>query len=276
MSWIPIIVTLILYVFVYSAVIRKGRGKKRGIGEHVSSDFSSKTVSVKRVDRNKAAYTKKYCPNNEPITENSPTTNPVEPTSTNDQVYSVSATMSLGVTNQAYNEETEDDDNHSNNHGASTKPTSEETRTTLNQLKLPVVKRLQFSRNSSKREGYLAGIRATRTLTYILICMVTSGLPWSVAALVAYINPSLTVHISTSMVRMTTKYLFKIIFVRLHITRRKYILYVRAHRPTVLNVICNEKNDIYSSKKETQNHIKKRNAKPHIGDIGKIILIAVW
>ena len=38
-------------------------------------------------------------------------------------------------------------------------------------------------------------------------------------------------------------------------------------------------------KKETQNHIqkkkrkttfKKRNAKPHIGDIGKIILIAVW
>ena len=43
--------------------------------------------------------------------------------------------------------------------------------------------------------------------------------------------------------------------------------------------------NIYSSKKETQNHIqktkhkttfKKRNAKPHIGDIGKIILIAVW
>ena len=42
---------------------------------------------------------------------------------------------------------------------------------------------------------------------------------------------------------------------------------------------------IYSSKKETQNYIqkkklkttfKKRNAKPHIGDIGKIILIAVW
>ena len=31
-----------------------------------------------------------------------------------------------------------------------------------------------------------------------------------------------------------------------------------------------------TSKKETQNHIQKRNAKPHIGDIGKIILIAVW
>ena len=30
------------------------------------------------------------------------------------------------------------------------------------------------------------------------------------------------------------------------------------------------------SKKEMQNHIQKRNAKPHIGDIGKIILIAVW
>ena len=49
---------------------------------------------------------------------------------------------------------------------------------------------------------------------------------------------------------------------------------------------CEVDDEIYSSKKETQNHIKKRNAKPHskketqnhiiIGDIGKIILIAVW
>ena len=31
-----------------------------------------------------------------------------------------------------------------------------------------------------------------------------------------------------------------------------------------------------TSKKETQTTFKKRNAKPHIGDIGKIILIAVW
>ena len=196
LSWIPIIVTLILYVFVYRAVIRKGRGKKRGIGEHVTSAVSSKRVSV---DRNKAAYTKKYCPNNEPITEHSPTTNPVEPTSTNDQVHSVSTTMSLGVTNQAYNEETEDDDNHSNKHRAS------------------VDKRLPSSR-SSKYEGYLANIRATRTLTYILICMVTSGLPWSVSSLVSYINPSLAIHNDTALVSMKTKHLLKIISLSVCIT----------------------------------------------------------
>ena len=30
------------------------------------------------------------------------------------------------------------------------------------------------------------------------------------------------------------------------------------------------------SKKETQNHIQKKKRNPHIGDIGKIIIIAVW
>ncbi|XP_038064055.1 muscarinic acetylcholine receptor M5-like [Patiria miniata] len=38
LSWIPMLVTSVLYAFVYSAVIRRGVNKKRGIGEEASSN----------------------------------------------------------------------------------------------------------------------------------------------------------------------------------------------------------------------------------------------
>ncbi|XP_038064056.1 muscarinic acetylcholine receptor M5-like [Patiria miniata] len=101
LSWTPMLVTSVLYAFVYSAVIRKGVNKKRGIGEEASSNYASRAATDETPGLSSPAV---RCDR----ASHSQTTRGTEPGSSKDQVFSVSSGLSLGLTNLAF-EQTEDD-----------------------------------------------------------------------------------------------------------------------------------------------------------------------
>ncbi|XP_071797094.1 muscarinic acetylcholine receptor M2-like [Asterias amurensis] len=268
LSWIPMIATIILYAFVYSAVIRKGQGNKRSTGERISSDFTDKKLSRKVQSKRsvKDIHIKRYSTNaahingtqkkansqscepperdihsmthkrgTEPPTTNTNTLSNDQPimhiqdsiqvlsnghtesienthetncdssartaqdtlskapmakdgpdTMYTNRVFSVS--RDLGFTNQGF-EDTEDCNNHITH--------SLKVPQAVSRPGKPIIK--QSSSRRSKLESRLASIRATRTLTWILIMMLISGLPWSVTPILLYTIPTLKVSPYTSM-----------------------------------------------------------------------------
>ncbi|XP_038064059.1 muscarinic acetylcholine receptor M5-like [Patiria miniata] len=203
LSWIPMLVTSVLYVFVYSAVIRKGVNKKRGIGEEASSNNKSENPPASR------AATKEKPGLSSPTdrcdrASHSQTALDIEPGSSKDQVFSVSAGISMGLTNLAF-EQTGDDNDEDNtkNHPETTirhisavqstkRPAKKAGETsTKRHVGLGALQRkTRASTMGSKRESRLASLRATRTLTYIMFTMVVTALPWSIFTLWAAVDPS--------------------------------------------------------------------------------------
>ncbi|XP_022093528.1 muscarinic acetylcholine receptor M3-like isoform X2 [Acanthaster planci] len=193
LSWIPMMITILLYAFVYSAVIRKGINKKRGIGEEVSSDFRSEQPASQRAcNRGDGKLREKSYRLNKELASKTETTE--QPTDSEqppprDEVFSISAGMSAGLNNPAY-EHTEEVDYHHSDNTTASKPdvtTAATAATTVGNLR----KRRGLSMRSrrSKRERHLANLRATRTLTCILITTVVTAAPWSVFALWGAVYP---------------------------------------------------------------------------------------
>ncbi|XP_038064062.1 muscarinic acetylcholine receptor M5-like [Patiria miniata] len=201
LSWIPMLVTSVLYAFVYRTIIRKGVNKKRGIGEEASSNYKSENRSSSRAATDETPGLSTYH-----LASHSQTTFDTEPGSSNDLVFSVSAGLSKGLTNLAFEQTVDDND------GDNTKDYPETTiRHISQQTAIPSSKRsvkhpdetstkrhvglgaskrkTRASTIGSKRESRLASLRATRTLTYIMLAMVVTALPWSIFALWAAIDP---------------------------------------------------------------------------------------
>ncbi|XP_038063535.1 muscarinic acetylcholine receptor M5-like [Patiria miniata] len=189
LSWAPMGATIILYVFVYSAVIRKGINKKRHIGEEASSDFKSEQQvsqrACKPADREPRERSYRLADGPAPKADSTDPTDAELPPK--DKVYSISGGVSMGLTNLAYeqNEDEADDDN-GNTRTNLEAPKEKVTTASVNPHKRP-----GFSARSrrSKRENRLASLRATRTLTYILVTTVVTAAPWSVFAFWGAVSP---------------------------------------------------------------------------------------
>ncbi|XP_038052358.1 muscarinic acetylcholine receptor M5-like [Patiria miniata] len=187
LSWVPMISTVILYAFVYCAVIRKGMDKSGVTGKKAVSENKSKGVASEAKSRDPRS--KSYRMDTETSERAAVKKLPAEQTRSEGRVHSISAGLSQGLANPAY-EETEEDV-----HRASDQPSlpgpvlTETTPSTGPPRRGSTGAPARFAGRASRRESRLASLRATRTLTYILTTMIVSALPWSVFALWAAIDP---------------------------------------------------------------------------------------
>ncbi|XP_038064057.1 muscarinic acetylcholine receptor M1-like [Patiria miniata] len=199
LSWIPMLVTPVLYSFVYSAVIHKGVNKKRGIGEEASSNNKSENPPASRAETPGLSSPTDRCDRASHLQ----TALDIEPGSSKDQVFSVSAGISMGLTNLAFEQTGDDnDEDKTKNHPEttirhisavqSTKRPAKKAGETLTKRHVglgALQRKTRASTMGSKRESRLASLRATRTLTYIMFTMVVTALPWSIFTLWAAIDP---------------------------------------------------------------------------------------
>ncbi|XP_022101866.1 muscarinic acetylcholine receptor M5-like [Acanthaster planci] len=184
LSWAPMSVAVVLYAFVYCAIIRKGVDKSRGPGKATILGDNQKRKALPK-ELSLASYrSDAELPERIGVSE----LRDAEPVTS---VLSVSAAVSLGMTNPAFEVSAEDD------HTGQAPKNPKSSGTTRRRATPSAGPRHHRDRpghsvrsgKSSKRESRLATRRATRTLTFVFTTMIVSAMPWSVFALWAAVDP---------------------------------------------------------------------------------------
>ncbi|XP_038068693.1 muscarinic acetylcholine receptor M5-like [Patiria miniata] len=182
MSWIPMLATITLYIFVFRAVLRGSRNedrKTRDLCRVSMNTVEGRALREARQIKNDSSWENEDRSNEDQEAAQSSTDDPRQKQITT-KIPTMLSTLMCGIENRGYQSNEQEN--------------GTELREVIQTIDREVINPDQPAYKSHRRSfgRRLASLRATRTLTYILVVMVVSALPWSIIAFLAVVSPHST------------------------------------------------------------------------------------